>query len=372
LFVILLTRELIRLGYDASLATGKCDHVDLDMSYLLNEGDPVDWIPEMSRSVSFRNDILAVWRLYRLMRAEKPVIVQTHTAKAGGLGRIAARLAGVPIIVHTFHGHVMSGYFPRHVSFAIRLIERFLAAFSDVICVLAPQQKKDLVDRFHIASGSKFRVMPLGLDLAPFQRLAPVPERPDGFLTVGWLGRFVQVKNLALLIDVMEKTFDRNRRIRFVVAGDGTERRLIEQAAARWGPERLEWCGWTTDVTDVIRRCDILIQTSRNEGTPVALIQGMAAGRPFVSTPAGGVVDMVDGSCLDESFGAQWFSNAVLVKPDAVTFASVLDRFQSEPALTSSMGQAAAAFASTRYGIEELASNYAEFYGELLATRRAQ
>lgn len=369
LFVILLTRELNRLGYRTSLVTGRCDHADLDMSYLLRAEDPVAWVPEMSRSVSLRNDLLALWRLYRLMRAEKPDIVQTHTAKAGALGRVAARLAGVPVVIHTFHGHVMSGYFPRHVSLAIRMTERVLALLSDAICVLAPQQKRDLVERFRIAGRRKVRVVPLGLDLEPFSRLAPAVARPDGVLTVGWLGRFVGVKNLPLLLEVMEKTLERNPRIRFVVAGDGPEGQCIEQAARRWSADRFEWLGWTHDVAGVISRCDVLVQTSRNEGTPVALIQGMAAGRPFVSTPAGGVVDMVGGEGVAETPGARWYANAVLAEPDAGAFAEVLDRLQAGRARLASMGQAAAAFAAGHYGLELLARNYAELYAGLLAAQ---
>jgi len=369
LFVILLTRELNRLGYNASLVTGKCDHADLDMSYLLRGDDPVQWVPEMSRSVSVRNDLAAVWHLYRLMRAEKPDIVQTHTAKAGALGRMAARLAGVPVVIHTFHGHVMSGYFPRHVSFAIRMAERLLALLSDAICVLAPQQRRDLVERFRIAGEDKVRVVPLGLELEQFRRLAPPVARADGVLTVGWLGRFVGVKNLPLLVEVVEKTLARNQRIRFLVAGDGAEGDCIKAAAERWGAERFEWLGWTHDVAGVIARCDLLVQTSRNEGTPVALIQGMAAGRPFVSTPAGGVVDMVAGEGVAGSAGSRWFSNAVLVEPDADAFAAVLDRLQGRRDSLASMGQAAAGFACSHYGLELLARNYAEMYTGLLEAR---
>lgn len=362
--VTFLARELNRLGFRTQLITGRCDHVDLDMSYLLNADDSVVWVPEMSRSVSLRNDLIALWRLYRLIRAARPTIVQTHTAKAGALGRIAARLAGVPIVIHTYHGHVMSGYFPEHVSFAIRVVERMLARITDAIVVLADQQKFDLVDRFRIASKHKVTVAPLGLDLQPFHDL-PLPDRSGGFLTVGWLGRFVEVKNLPLLIQVMEETFRVNNRIRFLVAGDGTQRQLLEDATRRWGPERLEWLGWVRNVEQVISRCDVLIQTSRNEGTPVALIQGMAAGRPFVSTRAGGVVDMVQKPAVREGVGAQWFSNAVLVDPDPQAFVDVLCELEGNCELLTAMGQQAATFAAAGYSLELLARNYVELYRKL-------
>src|SRR5438045_3812908 len=124
------------------------------MSYLLRDSDPVHSIPEMSRSVSLWDDFRALIALYRFLRREQPSIVHTHTAKAGVLGRIAARLAGVPVVVHTFHGNVLNHYFSRPVSWAIRLFERALGYLTDGICVLAPQQASELVDR-HIAGRDK-------------------------------------------------------------------------------------------------------------------------------------------------------------------------------------------------------------------------
>ena len=372
LSVILITRELNRAGYATRLVTGRCDHVDLDMSYLLEPGDPVEWVPEMSRSLSLRNDLTALWRLYRIMRRTRPAIVQTHTAKAGALGRIAAWLAGVPIVIHTFHGHVLSGYFSPARSAAIRMAERLLARITGTICVLSPQQARDLVDRFHVASAQQVRVVPLGLDLEPFRALRrrekTSPETGDG-LTVGWLGRFVEVKNIELLVRVIGETLRGNDRIRFLIAGDGGGRPMVQAAVAQYGEERVKWVGWKRDVASVIAQCDVLIQTSRNEGTPVALIQGMSAGRPFVSTAAGGIVDMVEGPVLREASGCRWFANAVLADADPVAFASALLELEASPQLLADMGYAASSLACTRYNLENLAANYERLYSELLETR---
>jgi glycosyltransferase involved in cell wall biosynthesis len=363
--VIPLLRELNRLGYNAQLLTGRCEDPTLDMSYLLTPDDPVEWIPEMSRSLSVKNDIFALWRLYRLMRAAKPVIVQTHTAKAGLLGRIAAWLAGIPVVIHTFHGHSLNGYFASHVNLAIRFVERVLAKITDAVIVLSPHQKQDLVERFHVVPDRKVHVIPLGLDLERFQKLA-LPTGTEGWLTVGWAGRFVPIKDIALLIEVMRQTFRANARIRFIVAGTGPQRDLIEEAVRLWPDERLEWLGWTSDMEGFISRCDVLIQTSRNEGTPVCLIQGMAAGRPFISTPAGGVVDMVTGTGVREPSGGEWFDNAVLVEPDAQVFASVLCQMQRDRHRLDLMGRESAVFAASRYNPGQLARNYERLYAGLL------
>ena len=365
ILVILLVRELNRLGCSTSLVTGNCDPLDLDMSHLLQADDAVERIPEMSGPVSLRNDLIALWRLYRLIRTLRPAIVQTHTAKAGLLGRIAARLAGVPVVIHTFHGNVMSGYFPPYQSRAIQFVERQLARLTNRIFVLCPQQEQDLVDRFRITSRAKIDIVPPGVDLEPFRRIAP-PEDENSWLTVGWLGRLVAVKDVALLVEVMRETIRADDRIRFIVAGDGPQRALLEEAAKRWPNERLDWLGWTRDVEGVISRCDVLIQTSRNEGTPVALIQGMAAGRPFVSTPAGGVVDMVSGQGRSDTPGSAWFANAVLVEPGAHAFVPALRRLRGDRKRLISMGREAAAFAAASYDLRTVASNCGKLYARFL------
>jgi hypothetical protein len=190
---VTLTRELSKLGYSSILVTGSNDRDDGDMSYLLRDGDPVYSIPEMSRSVSPWQDLRALIALYRFLRRERPSIVHTHTAKAGVLGRIAARLAGVPVVVHTFHGNVLDHYFPRPVSWAIRQVERMLARFTDGICVLASQQASELADKHHIAPPDKIHLIPLGMDLSAFGALPPA-RRTGGRITVGWMGRFVPIK----------------------------------------------------------------------------------------------------------------------------------------------------------------------------------
>ena len=159
-----------------------------------------------------------------------------------------------------------------------------------------------------------------------------------------------------------------NHQFEFHVAGDGPDRRLIEAALPRLAPQ-LVWHGWKRDITPLLAACDFVIQTSRNEGTPVALIQGMAAGRPFLSTAVGGVVDMTCGEGRSLTPGATWFDNAVLVEARSEAFARALAEFATSPARIPEMGQAARAFASARYRKETLISNLDSLYRELLARK---
>jgi len=267
--------------------------------------------------------------------------------------------------VHTFHGNVLSHYFSSPVNWTIRQIERLLSHLTDGILVLAPQQASELVDGHHIASHEKVHVVPLGMDLSAFSAVGPAP--PDrATITVGWMGRFVPIKNIPLLLDIARETLRRTDRVRFVIAGDGPEAPSVKALSDELGADRFAWLGWREDVTTVLNECDLLIQTSRNEGTPVALIQGMAAGRPFISTPAGGVVNMVTGTVRREQDGCRWFDNGVLADSDPAAFASALCEFAANPAEISRMGAHGAEFACANHSLPTMLHSLDALYSALL------
>ncbi|MGA2588297.1 MAG: glycosyltransferase [Bryobacteraceae bacterium] len=361
---LLLTRDLAALGYRTVLVAGSCEAEDGDMRYLVRDDDPLCWVTDLSRSVRPWRNLKALWRLWRLMRRELPDIVHTHTAMAGCLGRLAAVLSGAPIIIHTFHGNSLNEYFSRFQAGAFRRIEQLLARFTDVLCVVSPQQAKELSEEFHIAPPDKFRVVPLGLELQPFFDLPPPAPRP-GPLTVGWFGRLVPVKNVPLLLATIEEALRRDENLRFVIAGDGPDRGALESVAGLYGG-RVEWLGWQRDILPVLARCHVVLQTSRNEGTPVALIQGMAAARPFVSTAVGGVVDMVSGAVERSSDGARWYANGVLAEPNAAALAGALAALAQDRLRLARMGCEGRAFAYSRHRKELLVGNVDALYRELI------
>jgi len=345
---LLLTREMPARGYRTLLVAGNCEAEDGDMRYLVRDGDAIEWAPNLSRSVRPWSNVKALWSLWRLLRRERPAIVHTHTAMAGCLGRVAAILSGVPIVVHTFHGNSLSQYFSRIESGLFRRIEQILARFTDALCVVAAQQAEELSGKFRIAPRSKFRVVPLGLELDDYFAL-PLP-RPEPF-TVGWFGRMAPVKNVPLLAATIDEALRESPDMRFVIAGDGPESGALESVLDRH-PERVEWLGWQREVLPAVARCSALLQTSRNEGTPVALIQGMAAARPFVSTAVGGIVEMTAGGLLADA--------------DPKAMAGKLLELASDPAMAARIGLAGRAFAVKRYRKEALVENLDGLYRELL------
>jgi glycosyltransferase involved in cell wall biosynthesis len=360
---LLLTRELAALQYRTLLVAGVCEPADGDMSYLVRAGDAVRWVPELSRSVRPWSNLKALWRLWRLMRDERPLIVHTHTAMAGCLGRLAAVLSGAPIIIHTFHGNSLSQYFPRRTAGAFRLIEQLLAHFTDVICVLSPQQAGELSGCFRIAPLEKFRIVPLGLELDDCFALPAAAE--DGPLTVGWFGRLVPVKNVPLLAETITETVRNGCDIRFLIAGDGPDRAILQRLVRAYGG-RVEWLGWQQEILPVLARCHVLLQTSRNEGTPVALIQGMAAARPFLSTAVGGVPDMLSSPVRRSADGVRWYANAALADSTPAALAGGLAALARDRRLANHMGLDARAFAASRYRKERLVSNLDSLYRELI------
>ncbi len=357
-----------RRGYATALIVGRCDpRHDVDLPSDLTSDESIYTIPEMSRSVNLWGDGVSLWRTYRLLVRLKPDIVHTHTAKAGLIGRLAARAAGVPCVVHSYHGNVLRGYFSRPISAIVRWCERRLAALTDRVCVLSGEQLDEIAGTYGVARAEKVRVTPLGVDLQRFEGVSQPPERP---FTVGWLGRMVPIKNIPLLVAAAEETVRRGANVRFLVAGDGPERGLVTEAVSRLGRESFEWLGWQQDVRSMLARCHMLIQTSLNEGTPISLMQGGAAGRPFVSTPVGGVVDMVRGSMLRADRGAKWYANGVLVEPDAAAIASVLCEIADQPGEAARMGRQAADFVRSHFDIETHMATIDSLYRELLRDKR--
>jgi len=364
--LLLLNRGLAAREYRTVLAVGTCEAEIGDQDYAFEDESFLRRLPALSRSVAPLRNLRALAQLWRILRRERPCIVHTHTAMAGCLGRTAAVLSGVPIIIHTFHGNCLNEYFSRFQNRILRQIEQLLARFTDVLCVLSPQQAAELCGQWKIAPAHKFRIIPLGLDLDDY--LALRPPAGAGPFTVGWFGRMVPVKNIPLLAATVEAALARCPDMRFVIAGDGPDRTALKSVLARHG-NRVEWLGWQHEILPALDRCHAVLQTSRNEGTPMALIQGMAAARPFVSTAVGGVVDMVSGGIERWSHGARWYENSVLAEPDAGTLAGVLVSLAEDRPLVSRMGLAGRAFASQHYRKETLLENMDALYRELLAEK---
>jgi glycosyltransferase involved in cell wall biosynthesis len=364
----LLNRNLERHGFESLLVFGDCGPEEMNMEYLLAAGDRLERVPSLQARVNPWADMQALWGLWRLMRKYRPSVVHTHTAKAGLLGRVAALLAGVPYIVHTYHGHVLEGYFGPTQNRILRSIEKALGWISSALCTVSRQQADELSRRFGVADDEKFHVVPLGIELAPLLAV-PAPNFECERITIGWLGRFVPIKNLKLLVDVVEASQSAGLPIDFILAGDGAERPWIEEEARQRRLTNLTLLPWQDRVEPVLSACHLLMLTSHREGTPLALIQGMAAGRPFLSTPAGGTIDLAAGVCQPGT-AFWWYSNAILAAASTDAFMAALRALLSDRGRLASMSTAAREFAVQSFDEQRLVADLADLYGRLLKEQR--
>ena len=359
--------DLDRCGFKTMLAHGPVGIGEADMADLVrsDSGTVVREIPELGRRISWRQDLAAYGALRRLCREFRPDIVHTHTAKAGTLGRLAAmswrRAERTRCkIVHTFHGNVLSGYFGPTASAAVRTIERTLARSTDRIIVVSPQQEQEIVSVLGIPSG-KVRLIRLGLALDELAAPHPSTREQWGFVpprpVIGIVGRIVPIKNHELFLRAARRFLDEGGVAGFVVVGGGERESEIRKLAADLNlDEHVRFAGWRRDLRHVYAGLDIVTLTSRNEGTPVALIEAMAAACPVVATSVGGVADVVE----HERTG-------LLAKSDDVAaIATAWRKLIADDEAASSMGVRAREFVLARYGRERLLEEMRQLYGELM------
>ncbi len=344
---ILLSYELDKLGYQTILVKGSEGQSEGNMMDLAGaKGVKPIVIPELGREIGLKNDLVAFYKLYKLIRQQKPDIVHTHTAKAGTLGRIAAWLGGVPIIMHTFHGHVLIGYFGRFRSWVFIRIERMLACISTRLITLSQELKKELIE-MGIGREEKFEVMPLGLELKQFSEFENLRGKfkaefglPDSTVLIGIIGRLVPIKGHKYFLEAAKKIVSEFRvkspelsngqKIKFVIVGDGELRKELEEYAKELGiADSIIFTGFRQDLPEIYADLDMVVLSSLNEGTPVSIIEAMASGTPVVATDVGGVSSLVKDDI-----------NGFLVKPqDAESLSDGVLKLLKSPELRQNMGK---------------------------------
>jgi glycosyltransferase involved in cell wall biosynthesis len=374
LHVAYLTDGLKKRGYDTTLVAGSLARGEDSMAFVADARDvPVTRIDELGREISPLRDLVATFRLARLIRREQPQILHTHTAKAGTVGRVAALLAGSrrpPIVVHTFHGHVLRGYFGPVQSLFFRFLERWLAARTTALIAVSPQVRDDLVS-LGIAPRERFAVIRLGIEvderIAPEQNGLMESRRylgiPDDRFAVGWIGRMTAVKRTDDVLVAFKRLRENGVEATLCMVGDGPDRAGLEQRAHDLGIVRdTLFLGYQEDVAPFYAAFDALVLPSSNEGTPVSVIEALGAGRPVVATRVGGVPDVVrDGE------------DGFLVEPGATEeLADRLEQLARDPALRERMGKLGRERVLPRYAVERLVADVDQLYRSLLSAEGAR
>lgn len=387
--VIWLSEGLRRFGYETLLLAGRPAPGEDDLSDFAREKgvDAVE-IEGLSRKIDPLRDLSALRRLAAKVREFDPHILHTHTSKAGVLGRWVARRenrrrqrAGRALIrtVHTFHGHVLSGYFPPARERVFRAIERALGRrATDAAVVLSPQQREEIVESYGVIPPDRVFVIPLALDLSDFETLPPrgAFRRELGFsegdFVFGIVGRIAPIKNHELFLRAAAIVARRTPRARFVVVGGGTGVEALRRVAAQLGiAASVHFAGVRTDLPCVYSDLDAVVLTSLNEGTPLSLIEAMASGLPVVATDVGGVRDLLttewSGDVISRRFFASEKPRGLLVRSGvAEGLAAAEIRLIEQPWLARDLGQAGHRYAFRYHGLPRLLTDVDRLYGLVL------
>jgi glycosyltransferase involved in cell wall biosynthesis len=372
---VILDEGLSRLGFRTLLVYGTPQVEEGSLEELVKERSlRFVRIPELGRKISPFRDLVVLVRLSRLLFREQPDVVHTHTAKAGALGRLAAAVYNATrprrtrcLVVHTFHGHVLSGYFGRVGNAALRLSERALALVTDQVITISTRQQEDITRRFRVAPPAKTVIVPLGLDLTPLSALARSDDSkerfgfaPDTFV-FGYVGRFVAIKDLDTLLGAFARVAQSLPNARLALVGDGVLRAYLGNVVSSLGiVDRVRFVGWRLDLAAVYSAFDALVLSSRSEGTPVAVIEAMAAGVPVVATAVGGVADVLDdGRC-----------GLLVPARDPDELARAMTRLVNDPDLRRELGSTGQRSVAARFRSERLVDDIARLYEDGVRRRR--
>lgn len=351
-------------GHDVVVVAGRIPPGEASMEHLAEElGVPHVHLGSLQREVSPTSDLATIRALRTQLRDRRPQVLHTHTAKAGTTGRIATITAGRArpgAVVHTFHGHVLSGYFSPARERVYRGIERALAHVTDRIVAVSDEVRDDLV-RLHVAPPEKIAVIPYGFDLdARVHTDAETRHRKrqelgagDHELVIGWAGRLTEIKQPLALVRVCAAV----QGSMLVLAGDGELRAEVEALAAELGvADRVRLLGYVDDIGDWYAAFDAVILASLNEGAPVVAIEAQAAGLPVVATDAGGTRTVVDD-------GETGF---VVPLGDVAALAERLTRLRDDDALRHRLGEAGAARMRERFSTERMVDDVERLYARIL------
>jgi glycosyltransferase involved in cell wall biosynthesis len=368
---ITLSERLSSRGFTTRLVHGSLGEGEGDMRYLLPASAAVEHVPQLRRELSPSDDYAALMRVSAIMREFRPQIVHTHMAKAGAIGRSAAAIynrSAAPAerarVVHTYHGHVLEGYFSAAKTAIFVGIERMLARVTDRLIAIAPAIRDELLREHRIGRLDQYRVVPLGFDLSAMtavdDRARAAARQSLGIApsahVVSTVGRLTAIKQHHLFLETARLVANQDPAALFLIAGDGELRAELEQCARDFGlADRVRFLGWRRDLATIYGATDVFLLTSRNEGTPVALIESLAAAVPGVSTDVGGVRDV-----LKDDLGA------VAAFGDAAGLATAVAAFLGDPALRRATGERGRASVVSRYGIDRLVDDINTVYRELL------
>ena len=362
-------------NYQTKLIAGKKLDSEASSEFMLKDYE-IDFeiIDDMSRSINPVKDLKSFFKIKKIIKEFQPDIVHTHASKSGALGRLAAITSKVPIIVHTFHGHVFHSYFGNLKTKFYILLERYLAKKSSAIIAISNLQRKELINEFKICPERKTHTIQLGFDLDKFQEENTSKRNifRDEFnleaedIAIGIVGRLTPIKNHTFFLEAIKRLFDNtSRKFKVFIVGDGEDRLTLERLCNKLNlttnsegviDPLIFFTSWRKDIDKVYAGLDIVALTSKNEGTPVTLIEAQASNKPIVTTDVGGVMDVVkDG-----------ITAFVSDKHDFVRFSNNMKVLVEDDSKRKEMGSAGYNHVSELFSYKRLVRDVGELYENLL------
>jgi glycosyltransferase involved in cell wall biosynthesis len=339
------------------LVTGRC--LDNEVDYLESKlpNLKVTRIETLSRRVSIFSDISTLLFLIKKIREFKPDIIHTHLAKAGVIGRVASLLSGHKSIrIHTYHGHLLTGYFTGYKLALLIFVEKFLAKITHHLVAVGEKVKEDLIE-VGIGSSAKFSVVNPGVQIQPLpdkQKVLTKLDLDQEIIYCAFIGRLTKIKRPDRMLEVARELKSRNTNIHFIVAGGGELLAEYKNIALKKNLP-VTFLGWQEDIEEVLAISDLVLLTSDNEGTPIALIQAGMAGIASVSTNAGSIAEVV----INNQTG-------LITDFSVKNIADALEKLVSNSQLRKQYGQAASQFCLGKFHTEIMISNYSKLYKQLI------
>ncbi len=368
--------------YDVTIIYGEKETEEIEVPFSTQNYTHLSFlkIPSLHRSILPVTDIITYRKLLLLFKNQQPDIVHTHGFKTGFLGRLAAKKAKVPVIIHTYHGHLFHSYYNRFLSSFVIRVERWLTRLSTRIIAISPQQAYELSSVYRIASPQKISTIFLGIDKENYQSFSPALSSlrqtysiPDNATVVAIIGRLVMIKNHLLFINIAETILKEEQNIYFLLIGDGNEKKFIQKEMNKYGlvwqegetkskPAHIIFTSWITDIGAVLPHIDIVVLTSLNEGTPVSLIEAQLFAKPVVATNVGGVKDTLinnkTGFLIDD-FSVEEFVKKIRL-------------LANDKSLRERMGKAGMAFAADRFSKEKEVAAIDDLYTACLQQQKVK
>ena len=324
-----LLENLNGTDFEHKLILGKCISPEKEIETLDIHWEKLIRLNTLSRNLNFFSDFVAFIEIRKIMATWRPDIVHTHTAKAGVLGRLAAMsVRPRPKLIHTFHGHLLEGYFSRYGTKLVSRVERFLARRTDKLVAVGQQIVDDLLS-VGIGEREKFEVIQPGIRIREDNSQLKLPSNFQflkNYTYIVWIGRLVHIKQPTLVLDLAQSMKARYPSAHFIMVGDGNLRGQLEDRIVSEGlPVTL--IGWQSNITSILEFASLVIQTSLNEGTPLAIIQAQAAGVPVITTNVGSISEIIEAG-----------STGDLVEGNVAAFMTAISKYMDDEVLRIQVG----------------------------------